>query len=107
MRFEAKGWYEAERGLDARGGPDAWRGNRRPGAGAIGLRNLGQWVIVRRVCAAFCPGELGRFAGEADRFRNRVLQLKRKWYSDRRRSTWPGPRRFDVGIQFWILNQGE
>ena len=39
MRFEAKGWYEAERGLHARGGPDAWRGNRRPGAGAIGLRH--------------------------------------------------------------------
>ena len=44
MRFEAKGWYEAERGLDARGGPDAWRGNRRPGAGAIELRDPGEWV---------------------------------------------------------------
>jgi hypothetical protein len=37
MRFEAKGWYEAERGLHARGGPDAWRGIRRPGAGALEL----------------------------------------------------------------------
>ena len=46
MRSEAKGWYEAERGLDARGGPDAWRGNRRPGAGAIGLRDRGEAVIV-------------------------------------------------------------
>ena len=44
MRFEAKGWYEAERGLHARGGPDAWRGNRRPGAGAIELRDRGEWV---------------------------------------------------------------
>ena len=45
MRFEAKGWYEAERGLDARGGPDAWRGNRRPGPGAIGLRDPGERVV--------------------------------------------------------------
>ena len=47
MRSEAKGWYEAERGLDARGGPDAWRGNRRPGAGAIGLCSRGERAVSR------------------------------------------------------------
>ena len=70
MRFEAKGWYEAERGLDARGGSNAWRNNRRPGAGAIGLRD--QWVLGR-ACPAVDAGELGRFAGEAERWRKRVL----------------------------------
>ena len=52
MRSEAKGWYEAERGLDARGGPDAWRGNRRPGAGAIGLSSRGE--ARRHRMGSFC-----------------------------------------------------
>ena len=52
MRFETKGWYEAERGLDARGGPDAWRGNQRPGAGAIELRHVvaGDLVLTGSFC---------------------------------------------------------
>src|SRR5271163_4195300 len=54
MRSEAKGWYEAERGFDARCGPDAWRRNRRLGRRAVGLRRRGR-PVFRRVLLANAP----------------------------------------------------
>jgi hypothetical protein len=47
MRSEAKGWYEAERSVDAQCGPDAWRRNRRPA-----LESSDAYVVASRVGAA-------------------------------------------------------
>src|SRR5271156_5760520 len=108
MRSEAKGWYEAERGFDARCGPDAWRRYGRPGPRAVGRRSVirAKLSVIRWRRPADAARELERFAGEVDRVGIRWLQQQHLWDSSRLCVAGGRcARGFCLHIAFWLFDQ--